>query len=91
MKQMKEAPQGAIFVWCNDRMQYPTALARELERRDLKIIAPRDLNWPAHKLSGLNVPLIVDHAANLTWEQSSMANTYAAMRYPAAPSGTPGA
>lgn len=39
-QQMRDAPRGACFVWCNERLDYPTRLAKALLRSDLTIIAP---------------------------------------------------
>lgn len=61
--QIKDAPHGAYFVWCNDNTAYPTRLAIELGRRDLTIVAPRDV---PHVLAGRRkVAVVVDHAAKL--------------------------
>ena len=39
-RQMREAPQGAHFVWCNNVLFYPKSLAEKIGRTDLKIVAP---------------------------------------------------
>lgn len=64
-KQMREAPQGAIFVWCTNVTAYPRALAAQLGRRDLDI-AP--LDWlDGHRHRGRPPgSVVVDHAAPLT-------------------------
>lgn len=37
-KQIKEAPQGAYFVWCNNVLWYPRQLAAKLGREDLNVV-----------------------------------------------------
>lgn len=37
-KQMERAANGAVFVWINDSLDYPKALARKIGRADLEII-----------------------------------------------------
>lgn len=57
---MLGAPQGAIYVWCNSRTDYPTMLARQLGRKDL-VIKPASWLRP-----GVNIPsdrrIVLDHA-----------------------------
>ena len=36
-EQMKDAPVGATFIWCNDRTSYAERLAKHLGRPDLRI------------------------------------------------------
>jgi hypothetical protein len=59
-KQMQDAPQGAIFVWCNEHTDYPRRLAKHLGRADLRI-APKS-SMERDLLSGFNKPIIQDHA-----------------------------
>lgn len=63
-QQLKNAPQGAIFVWCNSHTYYPQNLARELGRSDIKI---KPFSWLEERnvrgLRGAHV--VIDHA---TWE-----------------------
>ncbi len=57
-----------MFVWCNGRLDYPKALAKKLERRDLEIVAPSVFEsnyFHGRRISGL----VVDHAARLTDRQ----------------------
>lgn len=64
-KQLKEAPLYSVFIWCNNNLHYPIALARSLKRIDIKIVAPNWIEsdeWHGIKLSGV----IIDHAAELT-------------------------
>ena len=36
-RQMENAPDGAVFVWCNGHLDYPKRLAEHLGRKDLRI------------------------------------------------------
>ncbi len=36
--QMGSAPQGALFIWCNEMVYYPEQLARRIGRSDLRIV-----------------------------------------------------
>jgi hypothetical protein len=69
-KQMLDAPEGAIFIWCNANLLYPIKLAQCLDRPDLIIRGPHALNT---KSTFAGMPLtgfIVDHACELTQKQS---------------------
>jgi hypothetical protein len=60
-RQMQAAPKGAVFVWCNDAIDYPKRTAARAGRTDLKIVSPNwldDETWRGLELSGL----ILDHA-----------------------------
>lgn len=61
--QMKAAAKGAYFVWCNDRLEYPKALAADIGRPDLHIVSP---SWAFHDsafhLRGVCQQIVVDHA-----------------------------
>ncbi len=63
-RQLQAAPQDAVYVWPNDHLAYPKALARHLGRIDLLIVAP---GWlcDAH-LCGRICEIVIDHAAYLT-------------------------
>lgn len=65
-RQMKAAPQGAVYVWCNDAFWYPKSLARHLGRGDLEVVSPGWLlyphNWKGRRFSGI----VLDHAVELT-------------------------
>ena len=68
-RQMKAAPNGALFIWCSEQLDYPRQLACELNRADLHIVRPSWLTGMAYygmRYSGV----IVDHAAQLTDHQS---------------------
>lgn len=68
-KQMTDAPENAVFIWCNGHMAYPELLARAIGRDDLAI-------WPLHRLSARNLrgrkfsALVLDHAAYISEEAS---------------------
>lgn len=69
-EQMKEAPEGAVFIWCNDNLWYPRDLAKRLQREDLRIKGISALD--RFELYGLRVPIIVDHAAELSERQAHL-------------------
>jgi hypothetical protein len=63
-QQMLEAPQGALFIWCNERLHYPRDLAQHLGRDDLRIVSPDILGRGRYRLYGLRLSaIILDHAA----------------------------
>lgn len=62
-RQMREAPQGAVYLWCNNHLSYPRELARHLGRTDLRIVGP---SWLENGWIGggtyLRRGFVVDHA-----------------------------
>lgn len=67
-RQMQDAPQRAIFVWCNHHFAYPRDLSRKIGRPDLELVSPDWLThdrWRGRTLTGI----VVDHAANLTADE----------------------
>lgn len=61
-KQMKEAPRGAVFVWCNDNLSWPRNLALTHGRKDLQIIGPTVLEGTLDRFRGTEIPAVVfDH------------------------------
>lgn len=67
-RQMQAAPKGSLFVWVNGALSYPRTLAIRLERTDLEIVSPFDLEHD--KLRGKTWPaIVIDHAADLTGRQ----------------------
>jgi hypothetical protein len=60
-KQMQSAPRGAIYLWCNDEIDYAKRLAALLGRSDLRIVKR---SW-LETSSGFNGDLVVDHAFNV--------------------------
>jgi hypothetical protein len=69
--QLKQAPQGAVFIWVNADVSYPKQLARQLGRDDLQIVGPGWLD--SYRWQGQTFPWIeVDHAAKLTGYQHEL-------------------
>ena len=59
-EQIRTAPEGATYVWCNEHIMYPHKLAQRLGRTDLHIVGPawvRDGLW-----HGTTKPVVIDHA-----------------------------
>ncbi len=67
-RQMQAAPQGAVYVWCNSVLGYPTDLAQSLGRHDLKIVRPSWLE-PKNVRGLVFTDVIIDHAAVLDESQ----------------------
>lgn len=67
-RQLQSAPLGAIYVWCNERLDYPRVLAKAhwVNRPDLWIVGPSHLTERA--ISRENT-LVIDHATELTEKQ----------------------
>lgn len=61
-QQMRDAPTGAIYVWCNRHTDYARSLARHLSRGDLKIVTPEAAD---RAIRGTRFPVVIDHAAIL--------------------------
>jgi hypothetical protein len=64
-KQLKDAPQKALFIWCNNSLYYPCHLANDLGRKDLQIVGP---GWIFDK-RGLGrdfTAVVIDHALTLS-------------------------
>jgi len=65
-EQIRNAPLGAIFIWCNFDTDYPKMLAWELDRRDL-LIWSRSILSNSDPLRGRRLKgIVVDHACLLT-------------------------
>jgi hypothetical protein len=65
---MLAAKQGAIYIWCNDRLNYPKDLTKKHGRGDLKVVGPSWLTDNAWR--GLKLPeIVLDHDAKLTEPQ----------------------
>ena len=67
-RQMQDATQDAVFVWCNDDLDYPKLVAARVGRSDLKIVGPNWLNdetWRSLELTGL----VIDHTTLLGAER----------------------
>lgn len=66
-KQIQFAPLDAIFIWCDERIEYPTRIAIALGRRDLKIMPRSVLQQDCLRLRGIyGRRIVVDHATRLT-------------------------
>jgi hypothetical protein len=63
--QMREAPQGAYFVWCNEKTSYARHLAEELGRTDLQIVSDKWLTSNEAMYSPHRAPIVVDHALSI--------------------------
>ncbi len=61
VNQMIKAKEGALYVWCNSRINYPRNLAQYLGRNDLIIIPPHA--FTQERLQGYVFSQVVyDHA-----------------------------
>lgn len=78
-RQMQAAPQGAVFVWCNSRVEYPIALAKELGREDL-VVQPMSWLEPRNVMGRTLSGLVLDHAAPLLSDAGYEALMYARSR-----------
>ena len=75
-RQMKDAPQGAVFVWCTDDLAYPNRLARALKREDIQIVGVswvREERWRGARFPDF---VILDHATRLTEKEFDLLRTY---------------
>lgn len=61
-EQMKRAPQGAIFFWCNSHIEYPRSLALSLGRTDLTIEPASALDSPEKFRGQQGKRYLLDHA-----------------------------
>lgn len=62
-RQMENAPYGALFVWPNEVLDYPRALANHLGRGDLEIVGPSALKYYEQRLAGRQFSgVVLDHA-----------------------------
>lgn len=69
-KQLEQMPKRGLFVWCNDRLDYPKNLCRHLGRQDIQIISPTQLCQ--ERCAGLIFSaVVVDHALRLTPKQEA--------------------
>ena len=68
-QQMRDAPKRAVFVWHNNRLEYPQALARKIGRDDLNIVSPY---WLSSECIGKKFTgVVIDHAAILSVSQQN--------------------
>lgn len=63
-QQMKAAPLGSVYVWCNSATIYPKTLAHDLGRKDLQV---KPLSWlaPQNVYGHTFASVVIDHAARL--------------------------
>lgn len=57
-RRMLASAQGAIFVWVNHHLDYPTRLAKHLGREDLRIVSPdwiADRRWVGMSYTGITL------------------------------------
>lgn len=67
---MQGAPHRAIYIWCNEVLDYPARLAKELGRSDLRIMRRSQLRT----LQGVHAHVVIDHACTeLSHEEYSVA------------------
>lgn len=59
-QQLRDAPRDAVFVWCNDWLDYARDLAKHIGRVDIKIVSASSCR--AGHLRGINSPVVIDHA-----------------------------
>lgn len=78
-RQMMEAPKGAIFVWCNESLDYPKKLAvylgiwqGRMGSVNLRIVRPSWLQEPGNLAQCRKDCIILDHACTLTALQQEM-------------------
>ena len=72
-KQMIAAKKGALYVWCNSRLNYPKNLAAYLHRSDLVILSPHMLT--RERLQGYEFSEVVyDHAVRPSDVSDATAN-----------------
>ena len=63
-RQIKSLPIGAIFIWCNNDIRYPTNLAVSIGRNDLEIVGVSfldNLKFLGREFTGFDV----DHATEI--------------------------
>ena len=60
-QQMLAAPEGAIYVWTNSRVTYPTDLSHHLKRSDLRIVPASWLAFTGN-VEGGTEKVVLDHA-----------------------------
>jgi len=57
---IKDFPRGAVLVWHHNDLRLPGQLMRDLDRRDIELVGPRDLDHIA-RLAGIHWPSIRLH------------------------------
>lgn len=67
-KLLENAPEGAVFIWCNWHLDYPKGLAKKIGRKDIKIVSP-DWLTPCNYMGITFTGVILDHATKLSLKQ----------------------
>lgn len=78
-RQMQEAPARATYVWVNERLEYPRALAKMLGRDDLRITGPTTVIRALND-SDRRRYVVVDHAAVLDGPAAMAVELFQEMR-----------
>jgi hypothetical protein len=60
-KQIKNAPENAVFVWCNNHIEYPKRLALDLGREDVRVVR-KDWILRPNNYKGMRLEVVFDHA-----------------------------
>lgn len=76
--QIQSSPLGAIYVWPSADFSYPTRLARQLNRTDLKFVPA---SWiRREKFAGRrSLNIVIDHHVRLSSEQLELLRTEAGL------------
>jgi hypothetical protein len=71
-QQMELALPKAVFVWCNEHLDYPKSLLRKIGRDDLLLVAPWwlvDRRWQGMRPSDIVLDhACVEHFGEREWE-----------------------
>lgn len=68
-RQLQHLPKNGVFIWCNNDISYPQALARKIGRPDIKIYR-RGILLSPYRLSGMTLTEVwCDHACERTKEE----------------------
>lgn len=76
-RQMLDAPNGAIYIWCNGDIAkngYPDALKKFLKRDDLVLYSIQFLENRGWR--GLSTTIVVDHACDLSIDAQQSLQEY---------------
>lgn len=75
--QIQALPKGGVFVWCNNKLEYPKLLAKKLGREDIHVVGPSwitNRDWRGMELKALEA----DHAISnnqMWWHEFHHAQT----------------
>lgn len=62
-RQLEMSPQNTIYVWCSSDTKYPKRLCKELDREDIKVVSPYQVELA---MIGLPRVVVIDHATILS-------------------------